>query len=133
MSTVTTEQAREAMIQLYRGWVKAVGGPDKDYKFFDRHLADGWRYVDYFGVRRDKDEYLALVDTMTFYSQEMRQMEVRFIRDDLIIASGVYYALGEVKSGQKHDNTIIFSAVWELHDDVWRCLLHHTTRVPPAP
>ncbi|AGP38301.1 hypothetical protein SCE1572_29770 [Sorangium cellulosum So0157-2] len=131
MSKITAEQAREEHVALLKAWTKAVGAV-KDYGFLDRHLAEGWRYVDYNGVQRGKDEYLKLVDSMLTYTQELRQCDVRIVGGDVAIVSGVYRSRAELKGGVKLDNTIAFTAVWELKGGEWKALVHHTTRIPDA-
>ncbi|WP_233561921.1 YybH family protein [Sorangium cellulosum] len=131
MSKITAEQAREEHVALLKAWTKAVGAV-KDYGFLDRHLAEGWRYVDYNGVQRGKDEYLKLVDSMLTYTQELRQCDVRVVGGDVAIVSGVYRSRAELKGGVKLDNTIAFTAVWELKGGEWKALVHHTTRIPDA-
>lgn len=131
MSKITAEQAREEHVALLRAWTRAVGAV-KDYGFLDRHLGEGWRYIDYNGVQRGKDEYLKLVDSMVAYTQDLRQLDARIVADDVAIVSGVYHARAELKGGVKLDNTIAFTAVWQLQDGGWKALVHHTTRIPDA-
>ena len=104
-------------------------GPAKDYAFLDRHVADGWRYTDFNGVVRGKDEYYKVVDNIISYTQELSKFDVRLVGEDLAIASAVYRALAELKSGAKGDNTIALTSLWQLQDGVWKALLHHTTWV----
>jgi hypothetical protein len=131
MSKITAEQAREEHVLLLQAWTKAVGAV-KDLDFFERHLGAGWRYTDYNGVQRGKDEYLKLVDSISTYTQELRQIDARVVGDDVAIVSGVYRARAELKGGVKLDNTIAFTAVWQLQDGAWKALVHHTTRIPAA-
>lgn len=131
MSKITAEQAREEHISLLQAWTRAVGAV-KDYDFLERHLDDGWRYVDYNGVQRGKGEYLKMVDSMVAYSQELRQIDARIVGDDVAIVSGVYRGRAELKGGVKLDNMIAFTAVWQLQDGGWKALVHHTTRIPDA-
>ncbi|AUX22503.1 uncharacterized protein SOCEGT47_030060 [Sorangium cellulosum] len=131
MSKITAEQAREEHVALLRAWTQAVGTV-KDYGFLDRHLADGWRYIDYNGVHRGKAEYLKLVDSMLSYTQELRQCDVRIVKDDVAIVSGIYRARAELKGDVKLDNTIAFTSIWEIQDGQWKALVHHTTRIPDA-
>ncbi len=129
MAKITAEQAREDIAALYRTWTKSVGEV-KELSFLDRHLDDGWRYVDYNGVQRGKNEYLKLVDVMLSYRQDMQQLDVRMASEHIAIVTGVYHALAELKGGIKLDNRIIFTAVWESRDGVWKSLAHHTTKLP---
>lgn len=128
MSKVTADEAREQIRPLYLELAKAVGA-EKDYSFLDRHLDPTWIYVDFVGVRRGPAEYRRLVDEIASYSMDMRSFDVRMVRDDLAMITGVYHSRGELKSGWKTENTIIFSSIWELRDGVWKWLLHHTTKV----
>jgi ketosteroid isomerase-like protein len=132
MTKSTAEQVRGELMLLHQGWTQAVGSV-KDYTFLDRHIADGWIYTDYTGVQRGKDEYLRLVAGIASYTQVVRRFDVRVAGGGVGIVSGVYQAHAELKGGVTLDNTIAFSAVWELQDGVWRALLHHTTRIPDAP
>ncbi|MGK4005260.1 nuclear transport factor 2 family protein [Sorangium sp. So ce1036] len=131
MSKITAEQAREEHVSLLKAWTKAVGAV-KDYGFLDRHLSDEWRYIDYNGVPRGKAEYLELIDSMLSYTQEIRHCDVRIVKEDVAIVSGIYRAHTELKGGVKLDNTIAFTAIWEIQDGQWRALVHHTTRIPDA-
>lgn len=130
MPRITADQAKEQLFQITQTWTKAVGA-SKDYAFLDRHLADDWVYTDFNGLQRSKDDYRKLVDTIVSYSQDFQQFDVRLVGEDIAIVTGVYRAGAEVKSGAKLDNTIAFSAVWQLQEGLWRALLHHTTRIPP--
>jgi ketosteroid isomerase-like protein len=132
MSKITAEQARGELLLLFQAWTKAVGAV-KEYAFLDRHLDDSWRYTDFNGTERGKDDYRKLVDSIVWYTQDIRQFGVRIVSEDIAIVSGVYHARAELKGGVKPDNTIAFSAVWKLEDGVWKALLHHTTRIPDAP
>lgn len=130
MSQVTAEQASEQIRQVYKIWTEAVGGAVKDPAFFDRHVDDSWWYVDFHGVKRTKDQYRQLVDTIVWYKQDMKQLSARMVAEDLAAVTGVYDSSAEVVSGERLSNTIIFSALWQLRDGVWKTLMHHTTRVP---
>lgn len=132
MPKVDEEQAKEELRRLFQGWTRAVGA-EKDYAFLERHLGDGWRYIDLAGAQRERGEYLKFVEQIVSYEQEMRRFDVQLVSDGLAIITGVYHSRGEVKSGLKVENTIAFSAVWALQDGVWRALLHHTTRIQPPP
>lgn len=132
MPNVTAEQAREAIRMIFKEWTDAVGAV-KDYTFLDRHLDDSWRYTDFNGTQRGKDEYRKLVDSIVWYTQDMRQLDARIVGEDIAIVTGIYHSRAEVKGGVKLANTIIFSGVWELQDHVWKSLLHHTTRMADAP
>jgi ketosteroid isomerase-like protein len=129
MPRVTAEQAKEDLLEIMRGWTKACGGAVKDYAFLDHHLDDAFVYTDFHGVRRTKAEYLKFIDIILVYTQEMRTTDVRVLGDDLVIFSGVYRSTAEVIQGPMA-NTIDFCAVWQLRGDVWKCLVHHTVRVP---
>lgn len=132
MSGITREQAREDIRLLYQTWTKSVGGEVKEYSFLERHLDEGWRYVDYNGVLRGKSEYLKLVDTMVWYTQDMQEIDARMVGEHLAIVSGVYRSRAELKDGTRVANTIIFTAVWEHQNGVWKSLAHHTTRLPDS-
>jgi hypothetical protein len=130
MPAITAEQARGELRGLHERWTAAVGAV-KDYAFLHRHIDDGWLYTDYNGVRRGKDEYLKLVDNITSYTQDVQHFDVRIAGGGVAIVTGVYRALAELKGiPGTLDNTIAFSAIWELQDGLWRALLHHTTRIP---
>lgn len=129
MPKVTAEQAREDLLQIMRGWTEACGGSVKDYAFLERHLDDSWIYTDFHGVQRTKAEYLKFIDIIVSYTQEMRRAEVRVVGDNLVIFSGVYRSTARA-ADVAMANTIDFCAVWELRGDVWKCLVHHTVRVP---
>lgn len=128
MPRLTADEARDQILPLYLELAKAVGGV-KDYTFLDRLLDPTWLYTDFVGVRRGKEEYLRFIEDIASYSMEMRAFDVRMVRDDLAIITGVYHSRGEAKSGWKGENTITFSSIWELRDGVWKWLLHHTTKV----
>jgi ketosteroid isomerase-like protein len=128
MPKITSEQAKDELTPVFRGWADAVGAV-KDYAFLDRHLDDGWLYTDFNGMVRGKDEYYKLVDNIVSYIQKIQKFDVRTVSDDIAAVFGVYHALAELKNGTKLDNTIAFTSVWQLRDGVWKGLLHHTTRV----
>lgn len=132
MSNVSAEEARDQVRDLYRQWTKACGA-EKDYSFFERHLDPAWLYTDFNGIRRGKEEYYRLVAQLLSYEQEMREIDARMVREDLALITGVYHSRAELTGGVKLENTIIFSALWELRDGVWKALLHHTTRVQGSP
>ena len=130
MSKMTAEQAKEDLLQMMRAWTEACGGPVKDYAFFERHLDDDFVYTDFHGVRRTKAVYMKFIDVIVWYAQDLRAADVRMLRDDLALFSGVYRSTAEAAGYGSMANTIDFSAVWELRDGVWKCLAHHTVRVP---
>ncbi|AUX44700.1 uncharacterized protein SOCE26_061670 [Sorangium cellulosum] len=128
MSKITAEQARDELIALFQAWTKAVGAV-KDYSFMDRHLAEGWRYVDYSGVQRGKDEYLELVGRILSYTQEIRRFDVRILGDSVAVVSAIYRSTAELKGDVKLDNTIHCCSVWEDQGGVWKSIVHHTTKI----
>ncbi|AKT39492.1 nuclear transport factor 2 family protein [Chondromyces crocatus] len=132
MTKISSEQARDEIALRFQEWSRAVGEA-KDYEFLSELLSDDWVYTDFTGTSRGKRDYIAFVDGMASYEQSMQRLDARLVRDDLVIASGVYRARAALKSGLEADNTIAFSSVWERDGHVWRCLLTHTTRVIPPP
>jgi hypothetical protein len=63
----------------------------------------------------------------------MQRFDARIAGEGVALVTGVYRARAEIQGGIALDNTIAFSAVWELQDGVWKALLLHTTRVANAP
>lgn len=128
MTSIPAEEAREELITLMHAWTAAVGA--KDQAYFDRHVDERWRYIDYTGAQRGIAEYLVLIQDVASYTEEFRRFDVRIVAGNVALCTGAYVARVDFHGAPRLEKPLAFTSVWEKRDGVWKALLHHTTSLP---
>lgn len=120
------EGIREDLMELYWRWFADVPPSAGRSEVLDKILADDWVYINYDAEERGKDEYLEYIKEVPPGSGPDRPDELQ-VRPfgDLVIVHGVYHA-----PGLEEGTDLRFSGAWRRTEEGWRCLMHHSTRVP---
>jgi len=115
----------ETLSAHYRGWFAALTEPGIGP--LGSLLAEEWRYTNYDGLFRDKEEYLAWVtgfsEPLTFigpYEVEVHEY------NDMALVFGGYRVLHPPDSRPLE---LRFTGVWTRRAEQWQCLLHHNSEV----
>lgn len=112
------------LIGLYEEWFGAITA-DGSGSLGDL-LADEWRYTNYDGVVRGKDEYLGWVAEQGPGVTFVGPYEVAVTRP-----AGLALVLGGYRverPGGTHLE-LRFTGMWEYRDGRWQCLTHHNSEV----
>ena len=107
----------------YQEWFAALTEPGTGP--LDSLLADEWRYTNYDGLFRNKDEYLAWVsgfsEPLTFIGPY--EVEVRRYGDTTLVFGG--YRVLHQPDPQPLE--LRFTGGWIQRDGRWQCLFHHNS------
>jgi ketosteroid isomerase-like protein len=109
----------------YRDWFAALTRPGTGPLEF--LLAEDWRYTNYDGLFRGRDEYLdwvsGLQEPLTFvgpYDVEVHR------HGEIALVFGGYRVLHEP---DPRPLELRFTGVWIQNDHRWQCLLHHNSEL----
>lgn len=125
---IVPERAKEELLALMHQWTAAVSAKDAGY--FERHVDESWEYIDSTGAQRGKKDYWALIQGVTSYTEEFRRFDVRIVAERVALITGVYLGRVELAGGERLEKRLVFSAVWQQREGVWKALMHHTTDAP---
>ena len=118
--------------ETFASWTRAIGSP-QDLELLGSLIADDWYYIDLYGIRRNKADYLAFVGEIESYTQDFQDFEVRPLSGTTALVVGKYRARAVATTGERHDNLVAITSLWQRDEAGWRSRFVHTTRVADQP
>ncbi len=114
----------------FRGWTDCT--PRGDMDALRTFLHDDFVYVSVFGHRYDKEEYIALADSVTEDAVYTIHRVGARVRDGVAEVDGEYHVAAVTAGGDDLSAHTRFTACWVLQGGEWVALTHHGTRYDPG-
>lgn len=135
LSSLTVAQAQSGpdpgaetkILALEHAWNQAE--ERKDVKALDTILDDSIIYVDYDGVLRTKEEFLARLQSSDQHlQQEITHSMIAHMFGSTAVVSGIYIARG-VEKGKPYVKRGRFMDTWVYKNGVWVCVGSQATAI----